>query len=305
MAESFATTVGATLIAVVFNSLLTGVLLSQFSTYWESSYKDPLWIRLVVVFLFTINVVHQGAAMYMAWFYCVDNFNNPEGVQHGLWVYPITGLITAVLAIMNQAFQSWRIWVFIKNKYVVGGLLLTALGVFISGVFASALAWVISDLRKWTALLPVVESNLALQAVLDVTISGILTYYFTKSKTSLSRTDMVLNRLIRGAVESGAFTSICAITELFVFRFEQGTYIVSLFALPIGRIYTHTMMDHLIRRDELRGLLSNNDTLKSTTISVLAFDASGLGDADTADIAMSDREERDGEGRKAHKNRMV
>jgi hypothetical protein len=65
------------------------------------------------------------------------------------------------------------------------------------------------------------------------------------------------------------------------------------------------MMDHLIRREELRGLLSNNDTLKSTTISVLTFDASGLGDADTTDIAMSDREERDGEGPKAHKNRMV
>jgi hypothetical protein len=53
--------------------------------------------------------------------------------------------VTAVLAIMNQAFQSWRIWVFIKNKYIVGGLLLTALVVFITGVIAGAQSWILSE----------------------------------------------------------------------------------------------------------------------------------------------------------------
>ncbi|KAJ7223639.1 hypothetical protein C8J57DRAFT_234730 [Mycena rebaudengoi] len=305
MAESFGTTVGATLMAILFNSLLTGVLLSQFSTYWNSTYQDRIWIRLVVVSLFTINVVHQGAVMYMAWFYCVENFNNPVAVQHSLWVYPFTALVTAVLAIMNQAFQSWRIWVFIKNKYIVGGLLLTALVVFITGVIAGAQSWILSDLRKLAALQPLVEGNLALQAALDVIISGILTSCFIKSKTSFKRTDMVLNRLIRGAIESGVFTSICALGELFAFRFAQGTYIIGMFALPIGRIYTHTMMDHLIRRDELRGMLSGHNTHKGNIISVPAFDVSGRGGATTTDIAMSDREERDGERPKAHENKMV
>jgi hypothetical protein len=227
--------------------------------------------------------------------------------------------VTAVLAIMNQAFQSWRIWVFIKNKYVVGGLLLTALGVFISGVFASALAWVISEcaflyssamffylsqrgrstplhpipmltfslcsLRKWTALLPVVESNLALQAVLDVTISGEPNFWLLFPITMviilgcrhphllLHQVENVFKQDGHGAqpphpwrgrirrvylcvlpfptpdVNSRILwvnAAICAITELFVFRFEQGTYIVSLFALPIGRIYTHVRSYYIL-----------------------------------------------------------
>ncbi|KAJ7290526.1 hypothetical protein C8J57DRAFT_1276055 [Mycena rebaudengoi] len=307
---AFGNTVGATLMGILVNLfLLTGVLLSQFSTYWNSSaYKDPLWIRLGVIFLFTLNVVHQGAVMYMAWFYCVENFNNPVAVQHSLWAYPFTALNIAVLAIMNQAFQSWRIWVFIQNRLVVGGLLLTALAVFITGAVAGAQSWILSDLRKLAALQPLVEANLALQAALDILISGILTYCFSKSKTSLGSTDMVLNRLIRGAIESGVFTSVCALGELLSFRFAAGTYIIGLFALPFPRIYTHTIMDHLIRRQGLRNMLGNRGTNKGNIISVPAFDVSGRGGATTTtEIAMSDREERDcnGEGPKSLDNKMV
>ncbi|KAJ7249625.1 hypothetical protein C8J57DRAFT_1668587 [Mycena rebaudengoi] len=312
MAESFATTVGATLMGVLFNSLLTSVVLLQFYTYWNSTYKDPLWIKLIVLFLFTINVVHQGSAMYMAWFYCVENFDNPAAVQReysftsscgpqhvnspsadSLWVYAFTAIVTAVLAIMNQVFQSWRIWVLIKNKYVVGGLLLTAFVDLIAGTTAGILSWIISDLPRLAKLQPLVMGNLALQAALDVTITGILIYGFTKSKTSFRRTDMVLNRLIRRAIESGMFTSLFALGELFAFRFAVGTYIIGVFALPIGRIYTHTMMDHLIRRDELRGLLSNRSAHKDNIISIPAFDVPGRGGADTTDIAISYREERE------------
>ncbi|KAJ7242442.1 hypothetical protein C8J57DRAFT_1526138 [Mycena rebaudengoi] len=289
MAESFGTTVGAILMGVLFNSLLTSVLLSQFFTYWNSTYKDPLWTRLVVLFLFTINVAQQGAAM----FYCVENFNNPIAVQYGLWVLPFTALVTAVLAIMNQAFQSWRIWVMLKNKYVVSGLLLTAVADLIIGVTVGTQSWIFANLQRLAEIQLLVEGNLALQASLDVIITGILTYGFTKSKTSVKRTDMVLNRLIRGAIESGVFTSLCALAELFAFRIAVGTYVIVVFALPIGRIYTHTMMDHLIRRDELRAMLSNHNTHKGNMISIPAFVVSGRCGADTMDIAIGDRVERE------------
>ncbi|KAJ6615057.1 hypothetical protein B0H10DRAFT_107168 [Mycena sp. CBHHK59/15] len=277
----FDQTIGVTLMGVMMNTLLMGVLMSQFVAYWVSTYKDPLWIRSSVVILVLVNVSHGATALYMAWFYCVANFNNPAVVPHSLWVYPYTALTTAVLAVMNQTFQSWRIYLFTRNKILVCGLLAASLVVFITGVIAGTQSWILSDLTKLHNLQPLVEGNLALQATLDVSISLILAYCLSKSKTTFKRTDMVLNRLIRGAVESGFFTSICALGELFSFRFAAGTYVIGLFALPIGRIYTHTMMDHLVRRDELRGLLSNGGNI----ISVPAFNTTNGGDPEN--IAMT------------------
>ncbi|KAJ6468488.1 hypothetical protein C8R47DRAFT_1024576 [Mycena vitilis] len=267
----FDETIGATLLGVLINTYLMGVIMSQFWTYWLSDYNDPSWTRAVVAFLFIVNATQAGAVIYMLWFYCVANFANPAIIADSIWPYPFTAIGTAILAILNQSFQSWRIYAFTKNKILTGLLLVSVVATFGMGLAAAIQSWMISELAKVAALQPIVEANLALQTALDVIIAGILTWIFSKSKTSFKRTDKVLNRLIRTAVQSGAFTAVFALGTLFTFRFAPGTYMLAIFALPIGRIYTHTMMDHLISRQELRAILSNNGDL----VTVPNFDNPG------------------------------
>ncbi|KAJ6605919.1 hypothetical protein B0H10DRAFT_2228779 [Mycena sp. CBHHK59/15] len=83
------------------------------------------------------------------------------------------------------------------------------------------------------------------KCLVDVAIAGILTLSFSRSKNRFAtmRTNRVLDRLIRMAVQSGALTAVFALGTLFTFHFAT-------------RIYTHTMMDHLISREELRNMLS-------------------------------------------------
>ncbi|KAJ6628566.1 hypothetical protein B0H10DRAFT_1990453 [Mycena sp. CBHHK59/15] len=253
----FDQTIGFTLMGVLVNTFLTGVIMSQFTTYWTAKYHDPWWTKAVVGVLFAINITQEAAVLYMAWFYCVTNFNNPSVVATSLWPYPLTALSTAIIALINQTFQSWRIYIFTQSKLLFGFLLVTALAACGMGIAAAIESWIFSELAKLVALQPVVEGNLALQSSLDVIISIILSYTFSQSKTSFSSTDKVLNRLIRGAVQSGVFTSIFALGTLLSFRLSPATYMIALFALPIGRIYTHTMMDHLVSREELRNILSS------------------------------------------------
>ncbi|KAJ6511613.1 hypothetical protein C8R47DRAFT_1314520 [Mycena vitilis] len=240
-----------------------GVIMSQFWTYWLSDYDDPLWTRAMVAFLFILNATQAGSLVYMLWFYCVANFANPAVITQALWPYSFTAMVTAILAIINQSFQSWRIYAFTKNKILTGFLFVTLVATFGMGLAASIQSWIFSEhvVVKVAAIQPIVEANLSFQMALDVLIAGILTWIFSKSKTSFKRTDKVLNRLIRTAVQSGSFTAVFALGTLFTFRFAPGTYMLAIFALPIGRIYTHTMMDHLITRQELRAILSNNGEL--------------------------------------------
>ncbi|KAJ7463609.1 hypothetical protein FB451DRAFT_457429 [Mycena latifolia] len=255
----FDQTIGFVLMGVTINTYLTGVIMSQFFTYLNSNFKDPWRLKSMVAFLFIINITQAAAVVYMSWFYCVTNFANPRVAEIGIWPYTFTAFVTAVLAVINQTYQAWRIYIFTQNKILVGFLVVAALATCGMGIAAGIQALILSELTKLIALQPVVEANLALQCAIDVIIAIVLTVIFSRSKTSFGRMDEVLNRLIRTAIQSGLFTAVFALGTLFAFRFSPGTFMIGLFSIPIGRIYTHTMMDSLITREQLRNLLSNGN----------------------------------------------
>ncbi|KAJ7136834.1 hypothetical protein C8R44DRAFT_363097 [Mycena epipterygia] len=278
----FDTTIGYTLLGVTLNTYLTGIITSQFFTYWTSKNTDAWWIKALILFLFVVNATQAAAVVYMLWFYCVTNFANPQVVPIILWPYPFTASGTAVLALINQTFQSWRIYHFTNSKILVGVLLTAALAACGMGVGAAIQSSIISDLSKLAALQPVVEANLALQSALDVLIAIILSITLSSSKTTITRTDKVLNRLIRTAIQSGFFTAVFALGTLLSFHFSPETYMLALFSLPIGRIYTHTMMDHFVGREELRNMLACTNT--ANIISVPNFNIGGTATRGTGGI---------------------
>jgi len=254
----FDQTLGFTLLGVTINTYLTGVIMSQFFTYWTSKYPDPLWMRSLVSFLFIINATQAVAVVYMLWFYCVTNFTNPDAVAIELWPYPFTALTMSILALVNHTFQSWRIYRFTDSRRLAAFLLVISLANCGIGVTVATEMWMFSKLSELVALQPIIEGNLALQCAVDAIIAIIMTDMFSRWRTNFfADTDKLLNRLIRTAVQSGFFTAVFALGTLLSSRFSPGTYMVSVFSLPIGRIYTHTMMDQLVTREELRGMLSN------------------------------------------------
>ncbi|KAF7350608.1 hypothetical protein MSAN_01620900 [Mycena sanguinolenta] len=262
----FDETIGFTLLGVIINTYLTGVIMTQFYTYLTQDlpgYEDPLWFKYLVGFLFVINISQAAAVVYMAWFYCVTNFANPEIVNYSMWSYTFSGLTTTILAITNQMFQTWKIYLFTRNKTLVVLLTTTSLVACGLGITASVKAWLNLEMAKLAALRPIVEAIYALHCAIDVTIAAILTLTLSNSKTSIARTDRILNRLIRSAVQSGSFTAIFALGTLFSFHFSPKTFMLGLFLLPIGRIYTHTMMDHFVSREQLQHVLTNSSDIMS------------------------------------------
>ncbi|KAJ7088178.1 hypothetical protein C8R44DRAFT_892972 [Mycena epipterygia] len=295
----FDATIGYTLLGAMINTYLTGIITSQFFTYWTTKYTDAWWIRALVLFLFVANATQAAAVVYMSWSVLLcnvsvvlsrpginsgpfRNFANPQIVAIILWPYLLTAFMNAVLALVNQTFQSWRIYMFTKSKILVGFILAAALAACGLGIAAAILqSSIILQLSDIAALQPVVEANLALQCAVDVLLAIILSITFSRSKTTSTRTDRVLNRLIRTAIQSGFFTAVFALWTLLSFHFSPGTYMLALFALPIGRIYTHTMMDHFVCREELRNMLSNGGNIISVPnfniISMPKFNIGGSG----------------------------
>jgi thioester reductase-like protein len=66
-----------------------------------------------------------------------------------------------------------------------------------------------------------------------------LTFVLSRSRTGFRKTDTIINRLIRGAIQTGLFASIFALADLFSFVLHGDTNLYAMFAFPIGRIYTN------------------------------------------------------------------
>jgi hypothetical protein len=62
---------------------------------------------------------------------------------------------------------------------------------------------------------------------------------FSRSRTGFRKTDTILNRLIRGAIQTGLFAGIFSMGNLITFVVLPNTDLYGMFAIPIGRIYTN------------------------------------------------------------------
>lgn len=66
-----------------------------------------------------------------------------------------------------------------------------------------------------------------------------LTVLLLRAKTGYAKTDSVLNRLIRGAIQTGLFAGLFSIGVFVSFLRVPTTNLYAMFAIPIGRIYTN------------------------------------------------------------------
>jgi hypothetical protein len=101
---------------------------------------------------------------------------------------------------------------------------------------------------------------------------GTLITILTLSRTGFRKTDTVLNRLIRGAIQTGLFAGIFSLGDLITFVRLPTTNLYGMFAIPIGRIYTNvsvvgamraainkrlkTLLDTLLSREELKAQMA-------------------------------------------------
>ncbi|KAF8078980.1 hypothetical protein FPV67DRAFT_89118 [Lyophyllum atratum] len=254
---AFDTTVGVLLLGIFFNTYLYGLVTYQFVVYANAKFHDPLWIRTIVGTLFVTDTIHSAVAVYAAWDTCVTNYNNPVSLGFVGWTIPFTAVATAVAAIFTQGFLGHRVLILTKKTYLVVIIGVLSFVGFVFGVYSGVMSGVINDVSKFGPLKPFVVCWLGFQTSADLMITFVLSYVLTRSRTGFRKTDTIINRLIRGAIQTGTFSSLFAVGDLVSFTLYGDTNFYAMFAYPIGRIYTNTLLDTLNARLELKKNMSN------------------------------------------------
>jgi len=256
----FDTTVGVLLLGIFFNTYLYGLVTYQFLLYRNTKFNDATWIKAIVGILFAVDTIHSAVAIYAAWQTCVTNYANPAGLAVVGWTIPFTAVATSVAAIFTQFFLGHRVFKLTQNTVIVGVIGIFSFAGFVFGVYAGIRSGIIDQVKDFAPLTPFVICWLGCQTAADLLITGVLSYVLARSRTGFRKTDTVINRLIRGAIQTGLFASLFALADLFSFVLHRDTNLYAMFAYPIGRIYTNTLLDTLNSRVELKLMSSNANT---------------------------------------------
>ncbi|KAJ7231793.1 hypothetical protein C8J57DRAFT_1196492 [Mycena rebaudengoi] len=251
--------VGVHLLGIIFNTFLYGFVLAQFVTYFKTKFEDPWWIRVVVWSLLLTDTIHSAVEIYSAWQTCVENYGNLASFVSISWTIPFTAVATSVAAIITQLFLAYRLFLLTHGKTLLVTICVTSILGLIFGLTAGVVSGVIQETAKFGRLVPFVVLWLTFQSLSDFIISLSFIAVLACSRTGLRKTDAIINRLIQGAIETGTFASIFALADLFSFVFFRNTNLYAMFAFPIGRIYTNTLLHTLNGRAELRNMNSITD----------------------------------------------
>ncbi|KAI6009315.1 hypothetical protein EDC04DRAFT_858620 [Pisolithus marmoratus] len=250
-------TLGTLLVGIFFNTYLYGVVSYQFAAYYQANFNDRLPVKCMVLFLFLLDTFHSIAVIYMAWLYTVTNYANPAVLQYAPWPYNFTPIGTAFAAFVTHIFLGDRIYRLTHSKVLFGIVIAMALPTFVLGFVCGVEAWIIKLIVDMPRIDNLATAWLAMQMSVDIFITGTLSIVLSRTRTGWPATDSVVRRLIRGAIQTGLFASIFSLGDLITFLVLPYTNLYGMFAIPVGRIYSNTLMDTLLVREKLKSQMSS------------------------------------------------
>ncbi|KAF7377793.1 hypothetical protein MSAN_00202700 [Mycena sanguinolenta] len=213
---------GPIFVGTCLSTWLFGVCASQFTTYFVSARRaqDSLIIRALVVWEFSISVFSTVTSIYFVWLYLVENYFNPAFLASAPWPLTAVPLLSALSACPVQIFMAYRVLRFSRSRLVFGLLVFLTVSngaiAFATSVLAFGLTF-----DEGSRLTPIADSWLAVTVANDVAVTLFLIYYLYKSRTDFDRTNTVIGRLIRSAIESAAFASFFSVMVLAILRFPE------------------------------------------------------------------------------------
>lgn len=244
--------IGPVVIAVIINSFVYGISVLQYVQYYLHNYEDPIAMRVLVNWCFLLDTSHTATALYMLWNYGITNFANLSILANAPWPFAATPIWTVLTSIPVQHLFAWRVKQFTHSWLIFGMLSFASIASGALGISGAILALADSDINDFSRLIPLADTWLALAVVVDMALALLLFYHLMRSRTGFKNTDNVIARLVHSSVETTAFTGVFCICDLSLFTAMKGTNFHFLFALPMGRVYSATLMATLNSRTSLR-----------------------------------------------------
>ncbi|KAI0714872.1 hypothetical protein C8Q76DRAFT_728532 [Earliella scabrosa] len=280
------TTMGPLLIGVILGAVFYGVSLSQVYYYYTRYPRDPWHTKALVAAVWFTDTCHQALISHTIYWYLVTMYGDPNALFRLVNTILIEVLFQGFTGLFVQSFFAARIWKLSGKKL---WLVLPVVAMIIAE-FTVSIAYTVKSLGfEFFADLPKIKAlSLSINifaAVGDVLIAAILCTILQSSKTGFERSNLLINKLMVFAVNTGLLTSICACMSLITILALPDTFIYITFFFLIGRLYANSLMATLNSRKSLQA--GSTGVSGETSVSLRDIAPSG---ANTANFTLSKRD---------------
>jgi len=233
---------GPTLLGILFNWGLMGVLAVQLYLFYENS-KDRHAIKTLVYVLALLDIMQTVMVTADAFHWFVYGFSNPIQLDEPFlnsWDVPV---LDSVISLVVQVFYCWRIYVLRKGVVIPVLILIVSLAQFSAGIVTGVRNYQVGRLSLSREYIVAETIWLAGGAVADVAIAGVLSWTLLSARNSSRPAyNSMLSRLIRLIVETNALTAGVAVVAIALFWGFPGTALVSVPIAIIGKLYTNCLL---------------------------------------------------------------
>lgn len=238
---------GPMFIGFIFNATLLGLLSAQVWSYARRYRDDSRWVKIFVAVLYIANIANSVFDAMFLYNSVIIHFGDVEYIRNGNWMFTADPAATCVIAAMVQFFYVWRLTKLTKQYVVIGAVVLTTIAGLVGGLGTAVNCYMyplFDDLQKFRAW-PAVW--LMCECVADVLITAVLVSYLERHKTGYRPTDELVDKVIRLALPTGAFTAVVAFVDIVLFLSNQaGLHLIFNFAL--AKLYSVSLMSSLNSR---------------------------------------------------------
>ncbi|KAJ7138957.1 hypothetical protein C8R46DRAFT_605415 [Mycena filopes] len=244
---------GPLLLGLCFNMILFGLLVSQAMTYYQTAHKDPVWMRLLVVYVLLVESANAALDIAVMYQPLITEYGSIPGKLPTL-------LLTQPLCIILVAFpiELFFIW---RIRTLTGRNLLPAIFLVLATVAFGAGIWTtvsIAGAHRWDNV-PVtfhaVTLWIATSMATDLCIAFCLAWVLRGKRTGFQKSDTVVDRIVRMTVQTGLITAVVNILDLLSFLFIKNTTFNFMWSNPLSKLYSNCMMSTLNARATLKNTL--------------------------------------------------
>ncbi|KAJ3877778.1 hypothetical protein F5051DRAFT_407527 [Lentinula edodes] len=266
MSESLMSLTGPLLVGIILEWGLLGILGLQVYTFYTNSAKEKLGIRILVYTLFILSVTHSIIAFTWAWRFLVSGWGNPEIFVIVPWQASAHTVLSGTMTMLEQLFFCWRLWAFNSKKILIRCVVTLVVLISLMQVSASIYGGVKAAQSATTADIE------GLNKIARVWLSGgftgdiivatsmIIVLRFATSDAYSKRTQIVLQKLIVRAIETGSVTAIAALVVLVLFELFETNYIYIAAAFLLCNLYSNVVLASINGRKSIASILTQGST---------------------------------------------
>ncbi|KAF8643220.1 hypothetical protein AX16_009154 [Volvariella volvacea WC 439] len=245
---------GPVLIGYLLNWGLYGSLAIQVYLYYVAFPRDGPIPKALVSGLFAIEtaqsimVIHDAFGSYAKGFGDLGALND---VQLNWLSVPI---FSGIVSCSVQLFFAYRIKVLSQSILIGAAVSVIALLQGSAAIAAGVQAFQVGNFSELQSVAFVSTSIwLVGSAVCDVIIAILMIYFLSKRNTGFKKTQMLVTKLIKLTVETGAITATIATLDVILFLVFQEKNYHTVPALTLAKLYSNTALAVLNSRIQIRG----------------------------------------------------